>query len=62
MARHRFEEKDDRVRWGGPALVDNYVRGAREGGAHSVEAPHERAAHERIAGPHLVASSFPGGN
>jgi hypothetical protein len=44
MARHRFEEKDDRVRWGGPALIEDYVRRAHESGAHSVSAltsPHE---------------------
>lgn len=58
MARHRFEEKDDRVRWGGPALVENYVRKAHEGDAHSVEAPHEPSAHERIPEQRTFAESL----
>ncbi|MFD2419383.1 hypothetical protein [Amycolatopsis pigmentata] len=61
MARHRFEEKDDRVRWGGPALVEDYVRRAHQGGAHSVKAPHEPPAHERLAEHSVFAGSLPAG-
>lgn len=70
MARHRFEEKDDRVRWGGPALVEDYLRRAHRahrahcahyGGGHRVKASQEPPAHARIAEDSVFAGSLPAG-
>ncbi|HKS44372.1 MAG TPA: hypothetical protein VJT49_04510 [Amycolatopsis sp.] len=44
MARHRFDEIDDRVRWGGPALTESRGQLSREHVSRDEEGAAEQAA------------------